>query len=282
MAVQPSPTVRRRRLAIELRRLREEAGLTIERVADALECSDSKISRIETAQVAASPRDVRDMLDLYGMSGERRDELVQVAREARQKGWWHAYRDVEFVGSYIGLEAAASSIRIYEALLIPGLLQTRQYAGAILRALRPDLPPEQLERRVELRVARQAILVQDEPPAFWGILDEAVVRRTIGGRQLMREQLQRLVETAEAPNVTLQILPFAAGEHAGLDGTFTILSFPEPADPDVVHVEHITSELYLERADELYRYALAFDHLRATALKPSDSIGFLKKIASEL
>jgi transcriptional regulator with XRE-family HTH domain len=281
VAARQSPTVRRRRLGLELRRLREAAGLTIEKVADRLECSDSKVSRIETGQVGATPRDVRDMLELYGVTGEQRDGLVQIAREAREKGWWHAYGDVQ-VTAYIGFEAEAAWIRTFEVLAVPGLLQTPAYARAVIRAARPNLGTDELERWTELRRARQALLAQDEPPTLWAVLDEAVLRRQVGGRGAMREQLLHLADAAAAPNVTLQVLPFAAGEHAGMSGAFTIFRVPESADPDVVHLENATSDLYLEREDELDRYSRAFEHLSATALHPAASVAALTTAASEL
>jgi transcriptional regulator with XRE-family HTH domain len=279
----PSPTIRRRRLAIELRRLREEAGLTIERVAEALECSDSKVSRVETAHVNPSPRDVRDMLELYGVDAAQRDALVQLAREARQKGWWHKYRDYEAdQASYVGLEVAADSIYMYAAQVLPGLLQITEYARAVIRALMPDASPEEIEHRLELRIARQPLLTESDPPTLWAILDEAVLDRMVGGPGIMREQLNHLTEQAQLPNVTLQVLPYAAGQHAGMDGAFDILGFEEPGDPDVVHIENFTSQLYLERPDEVRRYLLVFDHLRALALGPDPSIAYLAELAKRL
>jgi transcriptional regulator with XRE-family HTH domain len=279
----PSPSVRRRRLAIELRRLREEAGLTIERVAEALECSDSKVSRIETAHVSATPRDVRDMLELYGVVGAQRDALVQMAREARQKGWWHKYRDYHGdQATYVGLEVAADSIQVYEALLVPGLMQITEYARAVIRALNPSSPPEEIARRLELRVARQPLLIAENPPLLWAILDEAALHRQVGGPGVMREQLNHLVEQAQLPNVTIQVLPYTAGAHSGMDGSFDILGFEEPGDPDVVHLENFTSQLYLERPDEIRRYSLIFDLLRAAALAPDDSVAFLTKLSKQL
>jgi len=276
-----SPTVRRRRLGIELRRLRDDAGLTIEQVAGALECSDSKISRIETGQVGATPRDVRDMLQLYGVDGQRRDALLQSAREARQRDWWQAYSDTLIV-PLVGMEAAASSIRVYETLLVPGLFQTRQYAGTVIRTVRPDLRPEEVERWVEFRMARQSLLARDLPPALSAVLDEALLRRPVGGPAAMGEQLHHLARVAALPTVTLQVLPFAAGHHAGMSGAFTIFSFPEPDDPDVVYLEHTKSDLYLESEEEVRRYASAFDQLRAMALPPDDSVALVVALARSL
>jgi transcriptional regulator with XRE-family HTH domain len=266
---------------MELRRLREEADYTLERVAERLECSDSKISRIETGRVGATPRDVRDMLELYGVNGKRRDELMQLAREGRQRGWWNTYDD-QVIRNLIGFEAEATSIRAYEAMLVPGLLQTPDYARAVIRALRPELRAEEVERRVEVRTARQRDLTGSDPPRLWAIVDESALRRPVGGGEVMGAQIVRLIETAAWPTVTLQVLRFDAAEHAGMDGAFTIYEFSEPSDPAVVYLENATSDLYLETPEELRRYALLFDHLRAAALKPPDSRAFLEALASEL
>nr|BFE66871.1 hypothetical protein GCM10020092_001720 [Actinoplanes digitatis] len=208
-----SPTIRRRRLGAELRRYRDEAGVTIDVVADRLGCSPSKVSRIETGHTSATPRDVKDMLDIYGISGIESEELVQISREARQKGWWHPFSTV-LTGAYVGLEAAAKSIRAYEQQVVPGLLQTDKYAIAMIRAARLGDSDREIEQRVRVRMARQALLIQDDPIELWVVLDEAVVSRPVGGDEVMRDQLLRLVEATRMPNVTLQILPFAAGAHA--------------------------------------------------------------------
>jgi transcriptional regulator with XRE-family HTH domain len=276
-----SPTVRRRRLGNELRRLRENAGLTIEQVAKRLECSGSKVSRIETAQVSATTRDVRDMVELYGVTGRERDGLIQIAREARRKGWWYPYSDLP-VATYVGLEAEATSTRMYTGFLVPGLLQTPDYAREALHAIRPDLGPEEIERRVEVRMARQPLLTQDDPLTLWAVLDEGALRRVIGGQEVMRQQLLRLVEATALPNVTLQVLPFSAGAHAGLDGPFTIIGFREPADHDVVFMENTMSDLYLEESDEIRRYSMLFEHICAAADKPDDSAAFFAMVAEEL
>jgi transcriptional regulator with XRE-family HTH domain len=276
-----SPTVRRRRLGNELRRLREEAGWTIDRVAEAMECSDSKISRIETGQVGATPRDVRDMLQIYGVDEQQRDELVQMAREARQKGWWHAFGDIP-VPAIVGFETAASSISLYAALVIPFLFQTSDYARAVLQALRGDMRPEELERLFELRMARQSLVTQPEPPLFWVVLDEAALRRRVGGPATMHAQLERLKEVAVLPNVTLQVLPFSSGEHAGMDGGFTIIGFAERADPNVVYIENTTSDLYVEDSAAVAKYDSLFNHLRASALAPAESIELLTTVQNDL
>jgi transcriptional regulator with XRE-family HTH domain len=276
-----SPTVRRRRLASELRGLREAAGLTIEQVAERMEVSSSKISRLETARVSAPPRDVRDLLEIYGVTGEQRETLLSIAREARQRTWLDEYSDLPFAAA-ADMEGAAASIRIYSALVVPGLLQTVDYARAVLGAIRLDLEEDEIERRVDLRKSRQSLLAREGSRTLWVVLDEAVLRRVVGGPEVMRAQLQRLMEVTALPRLTLQVLPFAAGAHAGLDGEFDLYSFAEAADQDVVFIENTISDLYLESADAIRRYNLLFDHLRAKALDPAHSAEFFARVAKEL
>jgi transcriptional regulator with XRE-family HTH domain len=279
-----SPTVRRRRLALELRRLREVAKLTCEEVADHLECSASKISRVETGRVSVSPRDVRDMLELYGVPGAQRESLVQLARDSRQKGWWHAYSDTmqPQMATYIGLESAASEIRIYEVSLIPGLLQTEDYARAVIRAGMVNSPAEDIERRVSLLMARQPAVVREDPPKVWAVLDEAALRRRVGGAGLMRLQLEHLLAQAALPNVAVQVIPFGGGAHPAMGRPFIILVFPERVDTDVVYLEDLTSALYLEDVAEVDRYNVFFNHLRATALSFDDSAALITSVLKEM
>jgi transcriptional regulator with XRE-family HTH domain len=281
MARGNSPTVRRRRLASELRRLREAAQLTIDEVGEKLECSASKISRIETGHVGVTPRDVRDMLELYAIDDDQREALVQLAREARKKGWWHAYNEV-FTGSFVGLESDASSLHTHQNVLVPGLLQTEEYTRAVIKAIRPDNGEEEVSRRVAARLTRQKLLTDQQPPEYWAILDEAVLCRAVGGPKIMRAQLLKLIELSDLPHVTLQVVPFGAGAHAGMEGPFLILGFPEPADPDVVYVENTTTGSYLEEPSDVYRYTLMFDHLRASALNPADSLLRVRQAADGL
>lgn len=269
-----SPTVRRRRLAAELRRLREIAQLTIDDVAEKLKCSASKISRIETGHNGVSPKDARELLRLYGLPEDQVEALVQLAREARHKGWWHAYQEA-FTGAFVGLEAEASSLRAYQALLVPGLLQTEDYMRAVIRAARPGATAAQVETRVQARLARQRLLTEADPPQYWAVIDEAVLCRSVGGPRVMREQLRWLIERAALPNMTIQVLPFSAGAHAGMEGPFLILGFPEQSDPDVVYVDNTTAGIYLEDPAEILRYTLMFDHLRAAALSPDTSLNSL-------
>jgi transcriptional regulator with XRE-family HTH domain len=279
MAVR-SPKVRRRRLGMELRRLREGVELTIEQVAERLEVSDSKISRIENGQVSATARDVRDIATLYGVTGQRLNNLMQLARETREKPWWQQYSDMDV--DYAAYEAEASSFLMFGPLIIPGLLQTADYARALIRAIRYDLTSKEIERRVEFRIKRQALLTENGPPTLWAVLDEGILYRMIGDRRIMCEQLKHLVEMASLPNLTLQVLPFSGGEHAGLDGPFVVIRFPEQNDQDMIYFEHTGREHYVDDPNSISLYLSLFDHIRATALKPDDSLKLLHRRAEEL
>jgi transcriptional regulator with XRE-family HTH domain len=283
MASEHSPTIRRRRLALELRRLRESARLTCEEVAEHLECSASKISRMETGRVSVSPRDVRDVLDLYRVPDEQREGLVQLARESRQKGWWHAYSDAmqPHIATYVGLESAASETRIYEVSLIPGLLQTEDYARAVIRAGMMNSPREDIERRVALRMARQPAVTRDDPLKVWAVLDEAALRRCVGGPEVMRTQLEALLGQASLPSVQIQVIPFAAGAHPGMGRPFVILVFSDLVDTDVVYLEDLASALWVEDVAEVGRYNAFFNHLRATALSFDDSRALITSVLKE-
>ena len=275
-----SPTVRGRRLGLELRRIRQDSGLTIEVVAEQMSCSISKISRIETGHTGVTVRDVRRMLSIYGIADVRADELAQVAREAKQKGWWHLYGEV-LTGAYVGLEQNAKFIHAYEAQVVSGLLQTERYAYAMIKAARHDIDMAELDRRVHVRMQRQSLLTQDNPLQLWVVLDEAVFRRTVGSRDVMDEQFDHLLAVSELPNVTLQVLPFSVGAHAGMDGSFLILGYQESAVPDVAFAQHAAGGLFLEKQDELHRYGFIFDHLRAKALGPEESLAFIFAQAKE-
>jgi transcriptional regulator with XRE-family HTH domain len=283
MASAQSPTVRRRRLALELRRLRETAKLTCEDVAERLECSASKISRVETGRVSVSPRDVRDMLQIYGVPEDQRDSLVQLARESRQKGWWHAYGDSvqPHFGTYLGLESAASEIRIYEVNLIPGLLQTEEYARAVISAGMVDKPRADIERSVALRMERQQV-ARTIMPKVWAVLDEAALRRQVGGPEVMRIQLEHLREVGSLRNISIQVIPFGGGAHPAMGRPFVILSFGEDLDPDVVYLEDLTSALWVENVDEIDRYNVFFHHLSATALSFESSAALMTAVLKEM
>ncbi|WP_203818330.1 helix-turn-helix domain-containing protein [Paractinoplanes ferrugineus] len=275
-----SPTIRRRRLGVELRRHREAAGVTIDVVAERLGCSTSKVSRIETGHNSASPADVSNILDIYGVDASIKSELVQIAREARQKGWWHPYSTV-LTGAYVGLETAARSIRAYEQQLVPGLLQSEEYAIALLRGARLDDAEQELKQRVRVRMERQALLIQDDPIDLRVVLDEAVLSRPVGGDEVMRGQLIKLIEVARLPNVTLQILPFTVGAHAAMDGTFVILEFEEEGDADVVFIDNATGGLFLEKSEELRKYISIFDTVRGAALTADASLELIEMLVEE-
>jgi transcriptional regulator with XRE-family HTH domain len=274
-----SPTVRRRRLGAELRRYREAAGLTIDNVADQLDCSASKISRLENGQTGASPRDVRDMLAVYGVAQPVLEDLVEIARETRKRGWWHSYGSV-LTGDYVSFEAAAQCIRSYEAQCVPGLLQVPDYARNLIRASRPEPSIQEVEDRVQVRLARQELLTQDDPVDFWCVLDEAALLRPVGGREVMRQQLEHLVSVAELPNVRLQILPLDTGAHPGMEGSFVLFTFPE-GDADTVYVTMATGGVFQEKAEELQRYATIFEQIVDAALTPGATTALIAKMVKE-
>lgn len=286
MPTRSSPTVKRRRLAAELRKAREASGLTIEEVAEKLEWSSAKISRIENARVSVLPRDVKFLLSTYGHrdTEELWDVLLTLARESRQKGWWHQYGDAipDWFQIYVGLEAEAISLNCYRPEFVDGLLQTRDYARAVHRASLPNATAEEIEQLVEVRMARQDLLISDDAPHLWLILNEAVIRRQVGGPAVMREQLERLAEVADLPSVTIQVVPFAAGAHASMDSGFTVLGFPEDTDPKVVYLEYHSGSLYLEKQADVSRYKLIFDHLRAAALPVEASKALIRRCAEDL
>jgi len=242
--------------------------------------SNSKISRIENGQVSATARDVRDMAVLYGVRGQRLENLMQLARETREKSWWQQYADLRT--DLAAFEAEASAILLFEPLIVPGLLQSRDYARAVIRAVRRDLRSETIERGVEFRMRRQELLAAKEPPIIWAVVDEAILYRMIGDRKVMSQQLEHLEKTAQLPHVTIQVLPFSAGEHAGLDGPFMIIRLPEATDKDMVYLEHAGREHYLDDPADVDLYSAIFDHLRATALKPEDLVKLLASMAEEV
>jgi transcriptional regulator with XRE-family HTH domain len=280
----PSPTVRRKRLGIELRRLREQAGLTCEHVGERLECSGTRISRIETGRISVRPGDVREMLELYDVPDDEVGALVQLAREARRKGWWQAYGRVhpDWFEAYIGLESEAVRLRDFQPLVLPGLLQTEDYARAVLRAAPDAGSSEAIDRQVALRMGRQAILTQSAPPDLWAVLSESALRVEVGGTAVLRAQLRRLADVARRPNVALQVLPSRAAAHVTPVGPFTILDFAEAFDPTVVYLEHLTGSLFLESGDEIWRYSVIFGHLRAEALGTAESADLIARLAADL
>jgi transcriptional regulator with XRE-family HTH domain len=282
MAASPSPTVRRKRLGIELRRLREQAHLTCEDVGQRLDCSGTRISRMETGRISVRPGDVRELLEVYGVTGTEADSLVQLAREARRKGWWHTYGRAlpTWFEPYIGLEAEAVRLRDFQSMVLPGLLQTEDYARAVLRAAPSAGPAADIDRQVALRMQRQGVLSQATPPGLWVVLSESVLRVQVGGASVMQAQLSRLNEIAVQRNVMLQVLPFSTAAHVQPISPFTILEFADPADPTVVYLEHLTGSLLLENEEEVVRYTVVFDHLRAEALGTAQSADLIAQLAT--
>src|SRR5215472_5230855 len=280
----PSPTVRRKRLGIELRRLREQAGLTCEEVGRRLECSGTRISRMETGRITVRPGDARELLEMYGVSGPEADALVQLAREARRKGWWHTYGRVlpAWFEAYIGLEAEAVRLRDFQSMVIPGLLQTEDYARSMLRIAVNAGTAEDVGRLVAARMERQAILTREHPPDMWVVLSESVLRVHVGGPAIMRAQLRQLAGVAERPNIALQVLPLATVAHVHPVSPFTMLEFPNTADPAVVYLEHLTGSLFLENEDEVRRYRVIFDHLRAESLGTGESADLIAQVEADL
>jgi transcriptional regulator with XRE-family HTH domain len=268
-----SPTVRRRRLALALRRLRDQSGMTADQAAREVGISKSALSRIENAQVSVLPPVARALLELYGVEEPDIEPLIQVAREARKRGWWQAYDDIlpEWFEVYVGLEAEAAQIQSFEPQLVPGLLQTEDYARAVIRVEHPD--SDEVARRVELRMRRQQT---ENPPRLWVILDEAVLRRPVGGRATMKAQLKKIAETAGKPGNTIQVLPFAVGEHGSMGSAFSILTFAEPMDPGLVYVETRAGSLYLE-GQQVREYSAVFQHLVATALGQRESLAMISE-----
>lgn len=282
MQAEVGPAVGRRRLAVELRRLRLEADLTIQDVARVLECSTGKISRIETGLVTARIQDVREMLDLYHVAEVRRAGLLDLVRQSRKKAWWHSYSDVVPPASakFYGLEDGAGAIQEYSAVLVPGLFQTESYAAAVIGAAR-DVP-ETGKRRVELRMRRQQLLERDSPPEVDVVLHELVVRNTMTGAQVTAEQLMRLADLAERPHITIRVLPMTAGPHEAAGTSFTIFSFASPDDPKVVYQEQPTHNQLLDRADDVAWYSAAFTAATELALTPERSIEALRDAAAAL
>lgn len=278
------PSVRARQLAAELRRLREISDLTGEEVASRLDWSASKVSRIETCRTPVRAADLRKLLDLYEVSGSVRDRLAELCRTASQRGWWDAYEETLSYrySTFIALENDAESQRFYGQMIVPGLLQTKRYAEAIVRATLMAAPPGEISRRVEARLTRQRLLTQDGALELNVILDEAALCRQVGGPGVMAEQIAHLIEMAERPNIAVRILPFAKGAHVALAGSFTLLRFPGPAASYVVYLENMTDELFIENEADAYHYSLAFDRLIELALGPEESVALAAQIAREI
>ncbi|GGM23972.1 transcriptional regulator [Micromonospora yangpuensis] len=279
------PTVLRMLLGAQLRRLREGRGVTREGAGWEIRASESKISRMELGRVGFKERDVADLLTLYGVTDQQeREALLKLARDANNPGWWHRYGDVlpTWFQSYLGLEAAAALIRSYEVQFVPGLLQTREYARAVVLLGHRRAATDELDRRVDLRMERQQLLRRPRPPQLWAVVDEAVLRRPIGGPEVMRGQLTALIEATRAAHIRLQVIPFDAGGHAAAGGAFTILRFGDQDLPDIVYIEQLTSALYLDKREDLDYYAVAMERLCVEAEPPERTPEILTRIRDEL
>jgi transcriptional regulator with XRE-family HTH domain len=262
------PAALRVTLGTQLRRLREASHITSVEAADTIRATPSKISRLERGRTAAKQRDVADLLTLYGVTDPaQREELLEIVRQASTPGWWQQYSDVlpRWFEPYIGLEKAASIIRSYEVQFVQGLLQTEDYARAVIVIGNAHASGGEIDRRVSLRMGRQELLTQPDAPELWAVLDEAALRRSPGGPEVMRAQLEHLLEVTELPNVTLQIVPFDAGPHAAAGGPFSILRFPEPDLPDLVYLEQLNSAIYLDHPEEVSNYLTIMDRLAVQA-----------------
>ena len=278
------PTVLRTLLGTQLRRLREESGVTPERAGYEIRASRSKISRLEHGRVSFKHRDVADLLTLYGVTDEQtRAGLLSLAEQANAQGWWAKYSDIlpDWFEAYLGLEAAATLIRSFDLQFVHGLLQTQGYARAVTVLGHKAAPAEEIDRRVSLRMKRQDLLHSQDAPRVWSVIDEAALRRPVGGAQVMRGQLNRLIEVAMLPRVTVQVVPFRRGGHAGEAGSFTVLRFRQADLPDVVYIEQLTSALYLERRSDVDHYMEVMNHLSAEALTPAGTTRYLNEIIRE-
>jgi DNA-binding XRE family transcriptional regulator len=279
------PTVRRRRLGSELRRLREAHSFKLEEAADRLGLAPSTLSRIETGKAPTRTVYLTTMFDMYGVVDPgHRQALTDMARDGHRKGWWAVYDDVLPTGFdiYVGLEAEAAALRVFEDQVVHGLLQTEAYARIVMSVVRRRQTARQIERAVQLRMQRQDALTRDDPLKLWLILNEAVICRTVGGAEVMYEQMVHLLKASEWSSVTLQVLPLSSGAHPALNGPFCILEFPERTDPDVVYTEGVAGHAYLERDSDVRACAEAFDLLRAAALSPAHSAEMISRKADEL
>ncbi|MCP3014551.1 MULTISPECIES: helix-turn-helix transcriptional regulator [Nocardiopsis] len=266
------PTVLRILLGTQLRRLRQEKGISRHDAGYAIRASHAKISRMELGQVSFKRRDVDDLLKLYGVDrADQREALLGLVSSANAQGWWHKYGDVlpNWFGVYVGLEEAASVIRTFEVQFVPGLLQSEDYARSVIRLSRTATSDDDVDSRVQMRMRRQRRFVEPDAPRLWAVIDEAVLHRPYGDTRVMREQIEHLIEMARRPNITLQIATFAMGGHPAAGGPFSILRFPTPQLPDVVYLEQLSSALYFDKYDDTHRYAQTMDHLATQAPPPS-------------
>ena len=279
------PTALRIMLGGHLRRMREAAKISRADAGWQIRASESKVSRMELGRVGFKERDVSDLLELYGLTDEQeRIRLMELARAANNPGWWSRYGDVmpNWFANYVGLEVAAKLIRTYEVLFVPGLLQTERYARAVVQLGKAYLPPEEIEQRVALRVTRKKILTRAKPARLWVVIDEAVLRRPIGGREAMCEQIEHLLKVSQQPNVTLQVMPFSSVGYPGAGGAFTIMRFPEGDLPDVVYIEHAASALFLDKLEDLDEYAAIMEALTIAAAPVNETPAILKDALAQM
>lgn len=279
------PTVRRMLLGAQLRRLRTEAGVSREDAGEAIRASAWKIHRLENGQVSYKERDIIDLLRRYSVTDpDQIDMFLALAREANMPGWWTAYSDLlpQWFRAYVDLEAVAAQIRFYEALFVPGLLQTEEYMRALMRGTLRDTRPEEIDRRVRLRLGRQRLLTRPDAPRLWAVLDEAALRRPVGSTQVLRAQIERLIEATALPRVSLQVLPFNAGAHPAMVGAFSILRFADQELPDVVYLEHATSALYLDRPEDVETYAEILTNAGLHGVPPDQTAKVLSELLHDL
>jgi Domain of unknown function (DUF5753)/Helix-turn-helix domain len=279
------PTVRRMLLGAQLRRLRTEAGISREDAGKAIRASGWKIHRLENGQVGYKERDITDLVTLYGVTDPVEiATFITMAREANLPGWWSPYSDLlpQWFRAYVDLEAVAAQLRTYEGQLVPGLLQTEEYMRALMRSTLRDRRPEEIERRVMLRLTRQRLLTRDDGPRLWAVVDEAALRRPVGGTKVRRGQIERLIEATTLPRVSLQVLPFSAGAHAAMVGAFSILRFADQELPDVVYLEHVTNATYLDKPEDVEAYAHIMSSVGVRAAPPEQTAELLTQLQQEL
>ncbi|MFI6478889.1 helix-turn-helix domain-containing protein [Nonomuraea sp. NPDC050663] len=278
------PTALRILLGSQLRKLREAKGVTREEAGHLIRGSESKISRMELGRVSFKERDVSDLLSLYGVEDTKaRQAVLDLVVQANEPGWWQRFNDLlpTWFQSYVGLEEAASRIRTYEVQFVPGLLQTKEYARAVVTAGVAGISQDEIARRVDLRLERQRVLDRPDGPIFWAVIDEAALRRPIGGGEVMKAQLEHLIDLMRQPRITIQVMPFSFGGHSAEGGAFSILRFPDPDLPDVVYVEQLASALYLDKRDEVDRYSQVMERLCAVSTTPDETVELLRSIAEE-
>ena len=279
-----SPTARRIMLGARLRRLREAAEVSRAEAGFAIRSSESKISRLELGRVSFKPRDVTDLLTMYGVTDpEKREAFLEMVKRSNEPGWWHRYIDLvaDWFQDYLGLEESASRIQTWEQQFVPGLLQTEDYAKAIISHGWSPMATQSVQRQVGMRIRRQALLGRPDPPKLWAVIDESVLHRPIGGRRVMLDEVEHLIELTKRPNITLQVVPYQFSGYAA-EGSFTSLRFAEPELPDVVYIEHLSGALYLDKRSDTELYGRVFDRLTVDAYTPDHTRQFLMKVRAEI